>query len=315
MSLPSGSGTLRTRPVRSHPTGAGCAAASVATVATETRRVGSVEVTAILDADFPGGPLAESFPDAPADGLTEATSRYPTVATDDGHWRLRVRAWLVRHPGGLILMDTGLGGAGAPAHAWAPVTGAVRASLDQLGVSPRDVDTVVLSHVHDDHMGGVLADDAPAYPNARHLLQRADLDWLRANAGQSEDDAAILAELQPLLDADILDTLDGDTDVAPHLELHHLPGHTPGHQVLRVTGDSERLLLSADTWNHPAQLAHPDWPSGPDADHAQAAAARRSMLADLLSYPGTIVAPTHFAEAFGQVRSGRGGLAEWHPVT
>jgi glyoxylase-like metal-dependent hydrolase (beta-lactamase superfamily II) len=287
----------------------------VATVATETRRVGSVEVTAILDADFPEAPLAEAFPDAPADALVDVTSRYPTVATDDGRWRLRVRAWLVRHPGGLVLMDTGLGGAEAPAHAWAPVTGSVRASLDQLGVSPQHVDTVVLSHVHDDHMGGVLANGAPAYPNARHLLQRADLDWLRANAVRGEDDAAILAELQPLLDAGLLDTLDGDTDVAPHLELHHLPGHTPGHQVLRVTGDGERMLLSADTWNHPAQLAHPDWPSGPDADHAQAAAARRSMLADLLSHPGTIVAPTHFAEAFGQVRSDHGGLAEWQPVT
>jgi glyoxylase-like metal-dependent hydrolase (beta-lactamase superfamily II) len=210
-------------------------------------------------------------------------------------------------------MDTGLGGPDAPAHAWAPVTGTVRASLDQLGISPRHVDTVVLSHVHDDHVGGVLVDGAPAYPNARHLLQRADLDWLRANAVRSEDDADILAQLQPLLDAGLLDALDGDTDFAPHLQLHHLPGHTPGHQVLRVTGDGERMLLSADTWNHPAQLAHPDWPSGPDANHAQAAAARRSMLADLLSHPGTVVAPTHFAEAFGQVRSGRGGLAEWRP--
>jgi glyoxylase-like metal-dependent hydrolase (beta-lactamase superfamily II) len=281
----------------------------------ETRRVGPVEVTAILDADFPGRPVTESFPDSPADALVDASARYPSVVTDDGRWRLRVRAWLVRHPAGLILMDTGLGGASAPAHAWAPVTGAVLAILDQLGVSPRHVDTVVLSHVHDDHVGGVLLDDAPAYPNARHLLQQADLDWLRGNAVRSADDAAVLAQLQPLLDAGLLEPLDGDTEVAPHLQLHHLPGHTPGHQVLRITGDSERMLLSGDTWNHPAQLAHPDWPSGPDANHAQAAAARRAMLADLLSHPGTIIAPTHFAEAFGQVLSGRGGLAEWRPLT
>jgi glyoxylase-like metal-dependent hydrolase (beta-lactamase superfamily II) len=284
-------------------------------VSAETRRVGPVEVTALLDADFPESPITEAFPDVPPDALLAQKATYPGVYADGDRWRLRVRAWLVRHPGGLVLVDTGLGGANAPAHAWAPVTGVVHASLDQLGVSPRHVDTVVLSHIHDDHVGGVLDDDlTPAYPNARYLLQRADLDWERASAAETGEDA-IVGQMERLLDAGALDLLDGDHELAAHLELRHAPGHTPGHQVLRITGDGDRMLLSADTWNHPAQLAHPDWPSGSDVHHAQAAAARRSMLADLLSHPGTVVAPTHFAESFGQVRSGRGGLAEWRPLS
>jgi glyoxylase-like metal-dependent hydrolase (beta-lactamase superfamily II) len=284
-------------------------------VGARTRSVGPVEVTAIVDADFPGGPIIESFPDAPADGILGAKAAYPGVYTDDDQWRLRVRAWVVRHPEGVLLLDTGIGGATAPAHEWAPVTGALEERLAEIDVAPHHVDTVAISHVHDDHIGGVLADDGrPRFPNARYLVQRTDMEWLRQLAPTSEEDAVILAHVQPLVDEDRLDLLDGDHDLSAHLQLHHLPGHTPGHQIVRVVADGHRLVLSADTWNHPAQFAHPDWPSGPDAHHAQAAAARRAMLAELLSHPGTVLAPTHLAEAFGEVRSGRDGLAAWYPL-
>ena len=62
------------------------------------------------------------------------------------------------------------------------------------------------------------------------------------------------------------------------------------------------------------QFAHPDWPSGPDNHHAQSAAARRSLLAELLAAPGTIIAPTHLDGAFGEVRSGPDGVAAWVPL-
>jgi hypothetical protein len=62
------------------------------------------------------------------------------------------------------------------------------------------------------------------------------------------------------------------------------------------------------------QFAHPDWPSGQDNHHAQSAAARRSLLGELLAHPGTIIAPTHFDEAFGEVRSDHDGVAAWAPL-
>jgi glyoxylase-like metal-dependent hydrolase (beta-lactamase superfamily II) len=280
-----------------------------------SRSVGPVDVTAIVDADFPAGSIVESFPDVPAQELLAAKASSPGVYTDDDQWRLRVRAWVIRHPAGVVLFDTGIGGVSAPAHEWAPATGALEARLAAIGVAPHHVDTVAISHVHDDHVGGVLADDgAPRFPNARYVVQRADMDWLRDLAPTSEEDALILAHLQPLQDEGLLDLLDGDRELSPHLHLHHLPGHTPGHQIMRIDTDGARMVLSADTWNHPAQFAHPDWPSGADAHHAQAAAARRALLAELLSHPGTVVAPTHLAESFGEVGSGRDGLATWRPL-
>jgi glyoxylase-like metal-dependent hydrolase (beta-lactamase superfamily II) len=279
-----------------------------------TRSVGSIEVTAVLDCDFSAGPIVEAFPDVPVEGLMAAKAS-SGVHTDDDQWRLRVRAWLVRHPGGLLLFDTGIGGATSPTQAWAPVTGDVADALEAIGVGRHHIDTVAISHAHDDHIGGVLDDDgAPMFPNARYLIQQADRDWLRDLAPEDEEAAACWELLRPLADAGVLDVIDGDHRINTALELHHLPGHTPGHQIMRIDAEGPRMVLCADTWNHPAQFAHPDWPSGPDNHHAQAAASRRALLAELLSHPGTVIAPTHLADSFGEVRSGHDGLAAWMPV-
>jgi glyoxylase-like metal-dependent hydrolase (beta-lactamase superfamily II) len=188
------------------------------------------------------------------------------------------------------------------------------AELSELGVTPGDIGTVALSHVHDDHVGGLLnADGAPAFPNARHVVQRADIEWLRALALDSDEDRAVWGLLAPLEDAGMLDPIEGDRRLADGLELHHLPGHTPGHQILRVVAGVERLTISADTWNHPAQLAHPEWPSGPDDDHARAAEARRALQRELADHPETIVAATHLAEPFVTIDE-RGAVPVWRPA-
>ena len=278
------------------------------------RAIGSIQVTSILDADFPAGPIAETFPAIPADALLSDDPDASGVRTDDGQWRIFVRAWLIRHPGGALLFDTGIGGPTSPTQGWASTTGALLGELSELGVAPGDIDTVALSHVHDDHVGGLLDDHgAPAFPNARHAVQRADVEWLRALAPESTEDRAVWGLVAPLEDAGVLDPIEGDHRLADGVELHHLPGHTPGHQILRVVAGTEHLTISADTWNHPAQLAHPEWPSGPDDDHAGAAEARRRLRRELADHPGTIVAPTHLADPFVTIEEGDGHPA-WQPV-
>ena len=257
----------------------------------------------MTDADFPNAAITDAFPGIPAEELRSAKAEFPGITTDDDRWRLRVRAWLVRHSDGCLLFDTGIGGATSPTQSWAPQMGALPSVLRELGVELPEIDTVAISHVHDDHIGGVLADDgAPLCPNARYVVQRADLEWQRRSAADDEEEAAVWDLLAAIEAAGAMDAIEGDRQLAPGLELRHLPGHTPGHQVLLVADAGQRMVLSADTWNHPLQLAHPDRPSGPDNDHAGAAAARRALLADLEASPGTVVAPTHFVEPFLEVR-------------
>jgi glyoxylase-like metal-dependent hydrolase (beta-lactamase superfamily II) len=198
--------------------------------------------------------------------------------------------------------------------AWCPTVGAVRTTLAEVDAAPDEIDTVVISHSHDDHIGGVLvADGAPAFPRARYVIQRADHEWER-DAAREGDNPTWSTLLEPLASTGVLDVIDGDHRLTDAIELHHAPGHTPGHQVVRIVSDDGRALLSADTWNHPAQLAHPDWWSGSDDDHEAAEATRRDLLTELMDEPETIVAPTHFAEAFLRVRHGPDGSATWEPA-
>jgi hypothetical protein len=86
-------------------------------------KVGAVEISALLDVDIPDEPMAEAFPGAPPEELEAARTSYPSIWVQDGRWRLRVRSWLIRHPGGVVLFDTGIGPETSPAMEWSPTVG------------------------------------------------------------------------------------------------------------------------------------------------------------------------------------------------
>jgi glyoxylase-like metal-dependent hydrolase (beta-lactamase superfamily II) len=287
---------------------------------TTSLTVGHIEVLALLDGvrDL-DGPMTDSFPDVPVDELEAFRERMPGVYAPTGAWRLHVRCWLVRHPGGVVLVDTGVGQAGAPASNWFGAPGQLLDGLREAGTPPDAVDTVVLTHVHDDHVGGgvlfTAVEPAPAFPRATYLMQRADRDWQTELAREDPEDREIDRLLvQPLERDGRLVLLDGDHEVAQGIDLHPAPGHTPGHQIVRIRSRGARAIISGDTFNHPVQIPHPDRPSGTDVVPAQAAATRRAVLAEVLSHPGTIVAPTHLAEPFGHIGSGSDGLAAWRAL-
>ena len=200
-----------------------------------TRTIGSIDVTAVVDADLELDPIAEAFPNVPADALLSETDEAASVRTAEGNWRLRVRAWLIRHPAGVVLVDTGIGGPASPTAAWVPEPGSLIERLNELGIARGDIPTVVITHVHDDHIGGLLDENGePAFPNARHIVQRADVEWQRSLADENDEERAIWELLSPIGSAGMLDVIDGDHRLADGIELRHLPGHTPGHQIVNM---------------------------------------------------------------------------------
>ena len=197
---------------------------------TTSLTVGHIEVLALLDGvrDL-GGPMSDSFPDVPADELEAFRERMPGVYAATGAWRLHVRAWLVRHPGGVVLVDTGVGQTGAPGPSWFGAPGQLLDALREAGTPPDAVDTVVLTHVHDDHVGGGVVftdgEPVPAFPRATYLMQRADRRWQAELAREDPEDREIDRLLvQPLERSGKLVLLEGDHEVADGIALRPAPG-------------------------------------------------------------------------------------------
>lgn len=173
----------------------------------------------------------------------------------------------------VVLFDTGNGPARRPGR------GALRQKLIDTGIAPEQVDVVVLTHFHPDHIGGIMEGDAPAYPNARYVAPRTEFDWWKANAAVRGEDYKALLERTAFSVADKMTFLEDGQDVVSGITMIAAPGHTPGHGVYNVESDGQRLMVCADFCNHfVLSMQRPDWHVRFDMDKNAAAASRKRVL-------------------------------------
>ncbi|WP_371054989.1 MBL fold metallo-hydrolase [Rhodosalinus sp. K401] len=166
----------------------------------------------------------------------------------------------------LILFDTGLAPAGTVA------------ALAAAGYAPEQVDTVVLTHMHGDHIGGLMEGGVETFPNARYLAGAVEFD-----AWDMSGDEGFEAKVRPLAEAGRIAFLDDGAAVASGVTAMAAFGHTPGHMTFMLESAGQRLLIAADFANHYVwSLAHPDWEVLFDRDKEAAAATRRRIL-DMLA--------------------------------
>ncbi|WP_343081626.1 MBL fold metallo-hydrolase [Ostreiculturibacter nitratireducens] len=160
----------------------------------------------------------------------------------------------------LVLFDTGLAPEG--------ITGALAAA----GYAPDQVDVVVLTHMHGDHIGGLSGDAGETFPNARYVTGSLEHNhW--SQAGNEGFDAKV----KPLNEK--LTFLDDGGSVASGITAVSAFGHTPGHMAYMIESAGQNLVLIGDTANHYVwSLAYPDWEVRFDADKAAAAQSRRKVL-------------------------------------
>lgn len=214
----------------------------------------------------------------------------------------------------VLLVDTGADGL-------APTTGNLMSNLLTQGVKPEQITTVVLTHAHPDHIGGVVdADGKPAFSNARYVMAKTEWDFWTSNPdlhGLSLDEHVkhmlincAQKNLPPLKAR--LELVDVEKEIAPGVNVVPAPGHTPGHIALVISSQHTQLVHLSDSVLHPLHMKYPAWRNIFDLDEARAANTRQTLL-DRAAAENAHVLAYHFPfPATGTVTKSGAGWG-WKP--
>jgi glyoxylase-like metal-dependent hydrolase (beta-lactamase superfamily II) len=185
----------------------------------------------------------------------------PLAPTDEqGMVHAGVNCVLVRSGDRRILLDTGTGTELAVGRG--QECGRLLQSLAALGTTPDQIDTVVISHAHWDHAGGVSVPGptgwVPTFPRASYWLWRGEWEyWM--NPDLPERPPFLDDVLPPLERYQRLELAESEVEVAPGVRIITAPGHTPGHLCVALTSGSEMAVYTGDMFHHAAQIEHPEW--------------------------------------------------------
>ncbi|RWK31378.1 MBL fold metallo-hydrolase [Mesorhizobium sp.] len=245
-----------------------------ATLGALRRNVGSVQVTALLDGYIDiGSELVIGLAEADAERLARASFQ------KSGPRRAPVNAYLVNLGDRLVLVDAGT------SDSMGPSLGRLPAAIEAAGVSPDQIDTLLITHMHPDHINGVLTPAGEAlFPNAELVVTATDYAFWHddANMNQAPDEAKpffVGARRAAAAYADRLRQVDGEGEVVGAIRTVPLPGHTPGHAGFTIESDGEALFIWGDVVHMAAyQFARPDWSIAFDVDSKLAAETRKRTL-------------------------------------
>ena len=267
-------------------------------------RIGDILVTRILETEF--GPLAGpdfSFPLSTPEAVSKIPWLGPPFVDKAGMIFLSFHALLVETPKYRILVDTCFGndkqrGMEMIDNFQTPFL----EDFEKTGVKPDDVDFVVCTHLHVDHIGWNtrLVDGkwVPTFRNARTLMGRKEFEYWHHHEGDELHRIAFADSVQPLWDAGLIDLVESDHQICPEVQLEPTPGHTVGHVSVRLRSGGQEALITGDFVHHPMQMAHPEWGIGVDYDGKQSEQTRRRVFSDCADRDLLMIG-THFMAPTG----------------
>jgi len=213
-----------------------------------------------------------------------------------------------------VLVDTGAGDL-------APSTGKLLQNLQAAGIAPEDIDTVIITHGHPDHIGGNTdSEGRSTFPNARYIMWKDEWDFWTSGQAEAELDEHVREvllkfarkNLPPIQDQ--LELVDLETEIVSGIRTLAAPGHTPGHMALAISSRGEQLLCISDVVLHPIHLERPEWHAAVDFAPEQVVATRRRILT-MAAAEETLVLAFHLPfPGLGHV--GESGDAwQWQPIS
>lgn len=266
-------------------------------------QIGDITVTSIPELQTTGGSRFV-LPQATPDAIRAIPWLIPAFADENGRLRMAVQSFLVRSGGKTVLVDTGLGNAktGRIVPAWNGRRDDFLERLTAASFGPDDVDIVVNTHLHVDHVGWntrlIDGQWVPTFQKARYVASKIDFDYWRDQTADAEHRQVFDDSVRPVAEAGLYDLIgDGDT-IAPGITAVSTPGHSIGHISLRLQSGNANAILGGDVLHHACQLAHPEWSSTPDYDQRQSAATRRLFFKQLAG-TNTIFVAAHAPDGLG----------------
>ena len=241
--------------------------------------LGDLEVTVLSDGARVAGDPQSIF------GTDQSVETVEALLTENflptSQMQFSFAPTLVRSGDETVLFDTGSGEGGREGG-----VGQLMANMRASGIQPEDVTIVVITHMHPDHIGGMMEGGAAAFPNARYVTGQTEYDfWTSADrVGTPAEQLHQMTNAMVVPFAENMTFVgDGDT-VVPGVIAVAAFGHTPGHMVYRLESDGRAMMLMADTANHfVLSLQRPDWEVRFDLDKAAAAQTRRDMFGMIAS--------------------------------
>jgi glyoxylase-like metal-dependent hydrolase (beta-lactamase superfamily II) len=253
-------------------------------------KIGELEIIPISDgeAKMPPG----YFPNAD-------WSVHQDLLNEEGVLVIPLGCFLVRTAGTTVLVDAGLGPVESPFMNGGNLPG----GLEAAGTKPSDIDIVLCTHLHIDHIGWLVREGMPFFPNARVRFSVKDWDHFVV-AG---DKADFTRQAIEVLDAaGGVDVIHEDTSVTTGVDTLHAPGHTPGHLCVVLSSGTERAVLLGDAITCPIQVQETEWQAISDVDPDLARQSRESLFRELET-SGSMTVAAHFPGLqFGRVLAGKG---------
>ncbi|MBO3737713.1 MBL fold metallo-hydrolase [Actinoplanes flavus] len=268
-------------------------------------RVGRRRVVALVEAVGPALPARATYPGLDADSLTALLAATGSPATSTPYLHMASQGFAILGAGRIIIVDTGLGGP-------KPGRPRPRPGLDsrwlhtaaQAGIDPADVDTVINTHLHHDHVGWNTTMTGtrlrPTFPAAQYLNTAPEYVHATARPQRHVHDSVL-----PLDAAGQLHRCPPGYRLDDEVRLVPAPGHTPGHTLVEITSHDERLVLAGDLIHHPLQLRRPDLGTSLCTDADQAGQTRRAIL-DRYADTNTLMLASHLPTGGHLHRDGTG---------
>lgn len=277
-------------------------------------RIGDIEVWRVLEIYGPFLTPQELFPNAGPDVAECIQDRVPGgICLETGRLLLPVQGFLLKTPDHIILVDACVGN-----HKTAPSfpewnnrnTNRFMAALTAAGITPDDVDYVLCTHLHVDHVGWntqlINGRWVPTFAKAKYLLPKEDEAHYR-DIGNAMYTESVL----PVIEAGQAEFVSGTQPLGDYVTLMPTPGHTPGHVSVLVKDGASEAVITGDAIHTTAQCWYPEWHFKFDTDPEQAVQSRRALL-EAATEANRRVLGTHFRPpSLGRVRA-KGDAFEWN---